>query len=256
MANTPKAKPAAKAAKSSKKKPASARAPAAHTAKHSATRTAVLVLGMHRSGTSFVTRLLSLAGCALPATLIAASPTNPAGHWESRAVQSFNDKVLASIGSRWDDWGTIDPSWFGTPQAAELRVEAQALLVAEFGDAPLFVLKEPRICRLVPFWLEVLQTAGIAVKIVSVLRHPLETAASLERRNAMPFAAGQALWLRYVLDAEKFSRGTVRVFIHYNDLMQDWAGTLARLDGALGDVLPLKSAAIAGEAEAFLAPGL
>jgi hypothetical protein len=59
-------------------------------------RVAVVVLGMHRSGTSALARLFSLLGCALPSHLLGANDTQVHGHWESDAIRAFNDEVLAA----------------------------------------------------------------------------------------------------------------------------------------------------------------
>ena len=69
-----------------------------------ARKTAILVAGMHRSGTSAVSRILNLLGCALPKTLSSAGPDNPSGFRESMAIKDLNDAILASAGSAWDDW--------------------------------------------------------------------------------------------------------------------------------------------------------
>ena len=70
-------------------------------------KSAILVAGMHRSGTSAVCRVLSILGCTLPKTLSGSAPDNERGFWESLAVKDLNDRILASAGSAWDDWEGI-----------------------------------------------------------------------------------------------------------------------------------------------------
>ena len=72
-------------------------------------RTGILVAGMHRSGTSALTRVLGSLGCSLPNTLMEANEYNAAGYWESTEVVALNDAVLESAGSAWDDWGAVQP---------------------------------------------------------------------------------------------------------------------------------------------------
>src|SRR5690606_30890898 len=108
-------------------------------------------LGMHRSGTSAVTRIFSLLGCDLPANLMGANKTNEAGHWESVPICQLNDRLLESAGSCWHDWQAFNPGWLRSPKAQTFREEALSVLEQEFGNSRLFVLKDPRICRLVPF---------------------------------------------------------------------------------------------------------
>jgi hypothetical protein len=47
-----------------------------------ASRHLILVAGMHRSGTSALTRAINLAGVPLPNDLKGASPNNQDGFWE------------------------------------------------------------------------------------------------------------------------------------------------------------------------------
>ena len=69
-----------------------------------ARKSAILVTGMHRSGTSAVTRVLGLLGCTLPRVVTDSAPDNERGFWENPAIRDLNDRILASAGSAWDDW--------------------------------------------------------------------------------------------------------------------------------------------------------
>lgn len=80
-------------------------------------RQALLVLGMHRSGTSMCSGLLSKLGAASPKTLMKANERNPKGYYESSAFMAFHDKILASAGSDWADWTRFNPDWFETSSA-------------------------------------------------------------------------------------------------------------------------------------------
>lgn len=196
-------------------------------------KSAVVIAGMHRSGTSVVARTLSLLGCALPRTLVESDRYNERGYWESQAVLNLNDEILASAGSSWDDWEPVNPAWFHSPVAAEFRDRARDVLSSEFGTAPLFVLKDPRICRLLPFWTDALQAFGATPLIVCPLRNPLEVAASLQARDLMDPSIGHLLWLRHLLDAEAASRGHKRAFVRYDDLVECWQEAADRLSASL-----------------------
>jgi hypothetical protein len=219
-------------------------------------RTGVIVLGMHRSGTGALTRVLGLLGCDLPKTLMDGNKTNETGHWESTPVCRLNDRMLESAGSSWDDWLPLNPDWFRSPKVEEFRAEAAGLLASEFGASSFFVLKDPRNCRLLPFWLDVFADAGVEPVVVSIARNPLEVAASLKARNGFDPAFAHLLWLRHVLDAEAGSRGLRRCFTTYDELMDDWVRLADRAQKALGLVWPRSAAAAADEVEAFLAPHL
>ena len=116
---------------------------------------ALLVLGMHRSGTSAITRVLNLLGCALPGDLLGANPSNPTGHWESQRALEINDALLHGLGRQWDDLRAMPADWLGSDAAARARGLIAEFVRTEAGSAPLWALKDPRLCLLAPLWIEV-----------------------------------------------------------------------------------------------------
>ena len=225
------------------------------TPQASAQRIGVVVLGMHRSGTSALTRVLNLLGCDLPKTLMAATSANEAGHWESLAIYKLNDRILESAASAWHDWLEFNPSWSDSPKAEEFLEEAVATIAEEFGSSRLFVLKDPRICRLLPFWLKALAQCSVKPLILMPLRNPLEVAASIEKRDRFDPALGHLLWLRHTLDAEVASRGLPRHFSTYDQLMENWGRLVKDAETVLGVKWPRMSDRSAAEIDAFLNDG-
>src|SRR5271154_4547956 len=100
----------------------------------SLTKTVVVVLGMHRSGTSSAAGTLVRLGAAAPRHLIAPNPGNERGFWESRVIVDLNDAILAAGGSDWRDWRKFDLEAIGGVEAGALRARAQAALAEEFGE--------------------------------------------------------------------------------------------------------------------------
>ena len=223
-----------------------------------AERQAVVILPMHRSGSSALSRVLSLLGCDLPKTLMGGNETNPTGHWESTVVRALNDDVLASGGSQWQDWQAFNPNWYKTPKPREFQARALEILQDEFGASSLFVFKDPRVCRIFPFWRDTFAVAGIAPKIILTVRHPQEVAASLERRkdNGIPALVGLLLWLRYMLEAEADSRGMTRAFVSYDRLLRDPVGVAESLQDRLGLFWPSLSELQADEIRGYVDPTL
>lgn len=229
------------------KRPASSRKPR---------RIAVLVAGMHRSGTSLLTQVLVSLGCAAPKTLMEADEHNASGYWESTRIRELNDALLESAGSSWDDWEPLNPEWLASPAAAEFGDRAQALLRDEYGAKRLFALKDPRICRLLPFWCDAIRQFGAEPRIAISLRNPFEVAASLAERDAIPASIGMLLWLRHVLDAEAESRAASRTFAGYDDLLANWETVVRRMGRELGIAWPRRSTVAAVEIEEQVAPSL
>lgn len=219
-------------------------------------RVAVLVAGMHRSGTSALTRMLVGVGCDAPRTCMEADAHNALGYWESKVIVELDEAILASGGSAWDDWGPFNPAWHRSPAAAPFRARAVQALEREFGDSPLFVLKDPRICRLLMFWKESLEAFGSTPCVVLPVRNPLEVAASLARRDVIEEPFGTLLWLRNVLDAEAGCRGDARTFVHYDELLANWEAAAGRLARQLSITWPKRSTMTALEIDENLPQSL
>src|SRR5581483_5443085 len=95
----------------------------------------------------------------------------------------------------------------------------EQILRSEYGDSTLFVVKDPRLCRLIPLWLAALERYGARPSFVITTRNPLEVAGSLRARNGFSATKSYLLWLRHLLDAERDSRGFPRVFTSYEQLL-------------------------------------
>jgi len=204
-----------------------------------ARRSAVVVAGMHRSGTSAVARLLSLLGLDLPRTPVGPRPSNELGHWgESEVIRALNDELLEKAGSSWDDVSAFPSAWLCSTQADELASRMVDALSSEYpGTAP-FLVKDPRVCRLVPFWLGVLDDFGAQAMFVIPIRNPLEVAASLAARNGFSASRSLLLWLRHALDVERDTRARPRAFVSYDGLLHDRQATADAISAAIGPAWP------------------
>ena len=208
-----------------------------------AKRVCILVLGMHRSGTSAVTRILNLMGARLPAHILGASEGNESGHWESELLYQYNDRLLHELGSNWWDWRPLDMTRLSLSRRDQVKRDIQGIVDSEFGQPELMVLKEPRICRFAGFFIESLEEMGLDVRPLIPFRNPLEVLESLKRRaEAWPEHLSDAdaalLWLVHVLEAEKASRGRPRAFSSYEELLEDWRAEANRVAGQLDVAFP------------------
>ena len=195
----------------------------------SAKRTCILVLGMHRSGTSLLTRIISLLGARLPKTLMAPDGSNQAGYWESQALTAINDDLLSAAKSSWYDWTAIDDSRLFSADLSHFEAEISDTIAQEFSGSPLIVLKDPRISRLMPIYSRALQAQGFDLSCVQITRSPNEVAGSLYRRNKISTSFSFLLWLRHTLEAEQASRGLNRMFVTYSELLENRTQVLHRL---------------------------
>lgn len=193
----------------------------------------VFVLGMHRSGTSALTRVLNLMGARLSRDLIASKPSNITGFWEAERVLDINNLLLKQFNLLWRDDLPLPAGWLDHPAAREARREIDAYLQAEFADCPLFAIKDPRLCRVLPLWLEAVEARGAEAVCLICYRHPIEVAASLDRRDGIPRETSLHLWMRSYLEAERDSRGRPRLILAYDDLLEDWRSAVGRMGEGL-----------------------
>ncbi len=204
-----------------------------------APRRALLVLGMSRSGTSLLTHILHTLGARLPADLIGATHGNPLGHWEPRALVAINDAILLKLNRRWDDPRPIAEAWFRGREAYGFLQRIMAEITAGFGDAPLLVLKDPRVCRLLPLYLEAFDVLGIEPLVVLQVRPMMAVARSLADRDELDPSQSELLWLRSLVEAEWHSRCCARVWVGFEHLIADWREAIDRIGATLGVTWPI-----------------
>jgi hypothetical protein len=214
----------------------------------------LLVAGMHRSGTSAAARTISLLGANLPKEVLGPSANNPLGHWEPKRIYELQNELLAGIDSTWDDWTAIAPEWFESGVADAYVEQIAEYVAAEFERRSLFVLKDPRVCRLIPLWRRAMDAAGVDLKVVITLRNPMEVASSLQVRNQMAHSKALLLWLRHVLEAERTTRDLRRAFVPYPDLLSDWRGQMRHVAQRLQLVWPRWTQKAEIEIDTFLSP--
>jgi hypothetical protein len=194
--------------------------------------TVVCLLGMHRSGTSLITRLVNLLGVALgpPERMIRALPENPKGFWEHRQLTELNDEILRKRGGSWYDPPSFAPGWELAAEFAEIGQRARAVVERDFRGEDLWGWKDPRTSLTLPFWRRLFEPRCYIV----CLRSPLSVARSLERRNHLPVDKGVRLWLKYTAAALENTAGSRRLLVCYEDVLADWQSQLRRLARFLG----------------------
>ncbi len=216
--------------------------------------TAILVLGMHRSGTSAVTRVLNLLGVELGSDLLGPGYSNEQGFWEHREAYAIDDRLLVRLGRTWHDVRDLPANWRTHPATLRAKAEIVELVGREFAASPLWAIKDPRICRLTALWVEALRECGQAPRALIVVRDPFEVAESLRVRDGWAPAQSILLWVQHLLDAERASRHLPRSLVFYDGLLADWRGSVARFARELVVDWPVAIEAAAGAIEAYLDP--
>lgn len=183
-------------------------------------RFGVLVLGMHRSGTSAAARLINLLGFSLgpEENIMLGQENNPTGYWESRPLVIMNDEILAALGGAWSAPPPSVEGWESRPELDALRPAAEALVSSTLAEEEHWVWKDPRNCLTLPFWTPLVSDE---FALVLIHRHPLEVAASLTVRDEMTTWFALALWERHVRSALTSAAGCPVYVTSYEQLLRE-----------------------------------
>jgi hypothetical protein len=218
---------------------------------------AVLVLGMHRSGTSALARGLQMLGVYLGNDFISPKPDNPTGYWEDRNIYEINERLLAVFALKWEEVALIDDARWDEPEVEALRTEAVAYLKSQFVTHPLWGFKDPRTIRLLPFWRSALRSLEVDESYLLVIRNPRSVADSLIRRHGMDAVTAHLLWLVYVVPNLSMIANHPFIVADYDIVMADPRRELERI--AKGLKIPVTDTSKAGIdqfASDFLDPNL
>lgn len=186
----------------------------------------VCIGGMHRSGTSMVTRLLHQCGLYLgqEQDLMPPASYNPGGFWENLRFVEINERLLNELGGAWDCPPSMPDGWDRQKEVLDQRAKAEAILQAFTGHEP-WGWKDPRNSLTLPFWTALLPD----IKSVVCVRNPLEVALSLHRRNGVSYAFGIRLWQTYYERILAAASVQDRILTHYDAYFQDPHAELRRL---------------------------
>jgi hypothetical protein len=178
----------------------------------------VLVLGMHRSGTSAITSLIGRLGPELgnPADLMAGDEANQRGYWESTKLAEFQESLLHKLGGGWAQPPVLSPGWESDPRLLRRIGLARRTFRQVYGRADEWVWKDPRTVLLLPFWRRALRFDPI---VVGIFRNPLEVADSLSARDGIPKRLALGLWEKYNRALLANARGLPAYVTSYEDLL-------------------------------------
>lgn len=196
----------------------------------------LLVLGMHRSGTSLCANMLAALGADM-AEWPGQGPHNPRGHWERDFVVSLNDRLFALYGRAWADAAhllAMPERYLDDPRVQAMHLEALAWLRPRLRGPQIFGLKDPRVTRLLPFWNRVFADAGASPRILYCLRDPAQVARSVHARDKIPTAHAEWRWLHYNAAAICALGPRPITLIPYEDWLTHPRETVERLAAGAG----------------------
>ena len=184
----------------------------------------LVILGMHRSGTSMISGALVRCGlyAGIQDELLSAGVDNPRGFWERLDVVELNEKLLSAVNSSW-----FQPAPVAKQEVAEIRQ-----LIESLSSRSPWLLKDPRLIFAWPAWASALKTAAK----LFVYRAPLPVAASLRARHGFPLEYGLDLWELYNRQAMQIMQAEGGTLIHYEAFSYEQRSAWEELSKRLGAI--------------------
>jgi hypothetical protein len=195
-------------------------------------RSLVLVAGSGRSGTSLFAGVLQRLGFYVPQPEVPADDTNPRGFAESQWVVDFHTRLLKRAGVQVAD--AQPAAWAQTADVGldeEVQRELRTFLAAQYHETEDVIIKDPRLSWFLPLWRRCAEEVGAGPRVVTMLRHP----AAVIRSKQRSYGAWQgdvsrtAGWLNLMLFTERATRDSARVYVGYDNLLEDWTHTVGRV---------------------------
>ncbi|MDR1777430.1 MAG: sulfotransferase [Desulfovibrio sp.] len=187
----------------------------------------ILILGMHRGGTSAVSRSLRIFGASHGDDLVGGLSSNPLGHWEDIDVLRLDDAMLEALGMRWDSLEAVTERDVQILERQGFHIKASQLLADKIKANRFYALKEPRMTKLLPFWNKIL--APLRPHCVIVFRNPASVAESLYKRDRLPPERGYLLWAVHMLECFRYAGEDTHLLVNYDDFMDDAEAALRRI---------------------------
>lgn len=210
------------------------------------------MLGMHRSGTSLVARVLNLLGMDLgpEEDRLEPRPDNPLGYWEQRPIMELNDAILEALGGSWAHPPDMPAGWTRRPEIQALADRARDVVASQFGAAERWAWKDPRASLTLPFWREIVP----GQRSIVCFRNPVDVAASLLRRwpRGHTHESALALWSRYSVAALDNTSDDDRLLVFYDDWFEDGERQLTSLARFAGCDLARAAGSVRQEIDAFV----
>ncbi|GAB0116650.1 hypothetical protein [Acidisoma sp. 7E03] len=197
---------------------------------------AIFVVGYYRSGTSALSGTLQRLGVTLHND---ADPNehNPRGFFEIPELIEFDVELFNRFGRQWTDLRPLDEGWHERADMAGFLSRLDEILRRRFQAEPLWGVKHPHICRLLPIYEQAARQAGHRIHVIHISRDPWTVADSQQRKNGLSRAHALLLWVSYMVSAERNARHLPRSWLTYRELLKEPVHAIRRVEAELG--LPL-----------------
>ena len=191
----------------------------------------VMVLGMHRSGTSLCSHVLSVLGLDMTDDIMA-HESNAKGHWERPEILAFQDRILEHLGRGYYSRNhalALPPGWWADPKIRAIRDEMAEFVRDRLVSCRRFGFKDPRTARLMPVWKEILADLDLEPRYVFCVRDVAQIARSIAQRDRFEHKDTEHRWVVYNAHAINAVAAQDVCIIPYEQWFADPRPILARL---------------------------
>lgn len=201
---------------------------------------ALVVIGMHRSGTSATTGALRCLGIQLGKKLYTGHKNiNAKGYFEHSDIADTNEEALLAMASGWDDILVKPDNWWRSDVLLPHTIKIREYIRKDFAKSQLWAIKDPRVCRLLPWWLDIFKAENVVPHFLFVVRSPNAVFRSLERRDGISKEKAYLLWTLHYLEAELWSRGHPRTFMDFDTFLEAPLESFQKVESSLDLRFPL-----------------
>jgi hypothetical protein len=163
---------------------------------------------------------------------------NAKGYFEHSDIADTNEEALLAMGSAWDDIFIKPDAWWKQTVLEVYASRIRDFIRRDFSTSPLWAVKDPRVCRMLPWWLDILSAEGVSSKFLFVVRSPEAVFRSLERRDGFSRDKSYLLWALHYLEAERWSRGYPRAFMDFDRFLDAPRAQFESVSKQLGLTFP------------------
>lgn len=183
----------------------------------------ILILGMHRTGTSALSGALHAAGLYFGSNLVPPlKGHNDKGYFESLDIVKLNEKIYKDLGfKRWDYTYDFPEGWHHVGRAQKYKKGIKKVIKEQLLIKDVFGLKDPRISILLPLYLEVFAEMNIKPVFIRTYRSPFEVCKSLKDYNGMDYRVSYLLYDQHYKSIEKYTKDKPVLEVSYSELLRD-----------------------------------
>ena len=193
-------------------------------------KTVIIVLGMHRSGTSLIAGVLNICGLFMgnKDELVSAGDGNEKGFFESKQVLEIDEEILKRNNGVWEDPPLLNVGWEENSKLKDLYTKADRFINKMDIQSDIWGIKEPRMCLTMPFWQKALK--GREIKYIIPVRSESDVASSIHKRNSdISIYRGKYLWIRYWVNILNNTSKKNRYFTFFDNYFSDWNNELKQI---------------------------